>query len=141
MTDQFPALGLGECLDANKAHFLELTVVTAAVTKGQVVDIIAVASDLPKVTKASTVSLACKGVVVAYLNGGSGAVGETVLVGWGGAFKVTAGTGGVTAGYTITSATPADELGEVAVGTTAGKVIGRGLQTLLSGDTGLVWID
>jgi len=54
-----------------------------------------------------------------------------------GEIKVTAGAVGITLGAAIEAAAA----GAVEAGTTAGAIIGRGLQTVASGATGLVWIN
>lgn len=147
MTDLFPGLALGEVGDRSRAEVAECEVVTAAVTKGMIVDLTHVALGLPKVSPAGIASVIAKGVVMAYCESatgvGTGAVGETVLVAWHCLTKVTVGIGNMTAGkmIAVTESTAGIANGTVRDGNTAGTVIGKAFQSGTSGDTGLVWLD
>jgi hypothetical protein len=134
MTDQFPGLETGECLDLTRATIIDCTVVTAAVVKGQLVALTDVAGTLPSVCPAGAASVIANGIVVAYKDGGTGAVGEKVSVGFKGVFKGLIGNGGVTAGKTFIS----DAWGHACDGNTIGAIIGRSMQTGPSGDTALL---
>jgi len=137
MTDQFASLDLGDPLDSNKIKTMVCLVVTAAVVKGQIVDLTHVATAVPKVSTASASSLIAKGVVMAALNEPDEtpyAVGTKVLIGYGGIFKVKAGSNGATAGKLLAVDTSyvaggAGVGGCVTDTTTASQVIGKAIQT------------
>ena len=131
MADQFPALDLGECLDETKADIRECEVVTSTVTKGQIVEAVHVTGSLPKVAPCGAAGLAICGVAMQ-----TGIVGARILVGFWGIFKVTAGTGGCTAGKWIIGAAA----GTCCDGATAGQCFGRALHTMAAADTGLIQI-
>jgi len=68
----------------------------------------------------------------------SGVAGAIIQVATGGIVKVTAGTGGTTVGkFVMVSA----DAGKITDADAYGKVFGRALHTLNSGDTGLVLLD
>jgi len=134
MTDQFPALNLGECLGSPAVEF-DAVVVTTPVTKGMVVDLTNVAGGIPKVLPAGAGSvIGGRYVVMSLGQDGTGAVGTKVRIGRGGIFKVV--SGGSTAGKTqITAAA-----GTVVDGVTDGAIIGDAVQTMALADSGLVYI-
>lgn len=128
MVDQFPHVAVGDAI-------YELLVMPfktdTKVTKGQVVKLTHVAADFPtiKPSDASTYNI---GVAMETIE--KGAVGKVLVVG---VIKVTAdATDGIYAGSSI---------GPGAAGTVKstamGDLIGRGLQDIAAGETGLVMIN
>ena len=140
MTDLFPALtSVGDVLDEERATIVACEVNTAQiVVKGQAVDLIHQASGLPKVQLAGIDSVIAGGIVVALgklaTGAVSGAAGVTVQVLVKGTVKVTAG-GTVTVGKLVKVGGMAGRVVDSAV---YGDVLGKALQTMASGDTGLI---
>ena len=134
MSDKFSNADLGQEISLF-GRYISCEVQTAkTVTKGDVVEAAAeVSNGLPKVQPALTGSLIVLGVALE-----SGIAGATIQVAVGGIVKVTAGTGGTTVGkYVMASA----DAGKITDADAYGKVFGRALHTLNSGDTGLVLLD
>lgn len=133
MTDLYPALALGDCLDEAQALIVDYKC-ESAVTKGQVVKFDThTAGELPSISTAGAAATNCFGVALK-----SGAAGEVIPVLVRGIVKVTA-SGAITGGVLIVS-------GASGVVVTVGantfeKVIGRAIQTFADGDTGLVFIN
>jgi hypothetical protein len=134
MTDLFPGLPLGQCLESD---LIECEVVTAAVAVGQFVDPTNVAGALPKVSPSTQGSVIAIGIVEAFVGSGAGAVGSRVLVRIMGTRIMKVTSGGSTVGKTQVIDSSAS-LPVVKDGTTAGSVVGYALQTMASGDTGLI---
>jgi len=131
MADKFSAISLGEALDESQAVVIPCEC-ASSITKGKVVKANThVDNGLPKVVVAGDADAAAIGVALK-----SGVQGDVIPVLVLGIVKVTAGAGGVTLGATIEAAAN----GCVEAGTTSGKILGKGLQTLSSGDTGLVLV-
>lgn len=131
MTDKFSAISLGETLDESQAVVIPCEC-ASSIVKGQIVKANNhVDNSLPKVAVAADADAAAIGVALK-----SGSTGDVIPVLVSGIAKVTAGAGGVTLGAAFEPAAN----GCVEAGTTSGKILGRGLQTLSSGDTGLVLV-
>jgi len=131
--DNFPALALGDCLDEKQASIHPFKC-ESGVTKGQIVifDTNTVA-ELPSVSTAGAAAANCLGMALK-----TGAAGEVIPIMTRGIGKVTA-SGGITGGVHIVS-------GASGVVVTVGantfeKVIGRAIQTFLTTDTGLAFIN
>jgi hypothetical protein len=135
MADEYVPIGLGDVVDDERCDIRTCIVVGATVTKGDVVEATHLDDDMPKVTTAALGSVTAFGVAMQ-----TGIVGASILVCLFGIVKVTAGAGGVTAGKTIIVAGTGSTIGTVCDGVTAGSIIGRALQTIASGGTGLVFI-
>jgi len=133
MTDLFPSLALGDCLDEEQAHIVPFKC-ESGVTKGQIVIFNThTASELPSVSTAGAAATNCLGLAMK-----TGVAGQVIAVLVDGVGKVTA-SGGITGGVHIVS-------GAAGVVVTVGantfeKVIGRALQTFADGDTGLAFIN
>jgi len=130
MVDEFSPVALGDAI-------IELLVLpmkaSAAITKGDVVKVTAHQDDdLPTIETATDAATTCVGVALQDM--AQDEVGEVLVLG---VVKVTAGAVGITLGAAIEAAAA----GAVEAGTTAGAIIGRGLQTVASAATGLVFIN
>jgi hypothetical protein len=129
MADLYPALDLGEMLNEGLVLDFEAN---NAITKGQAVKLVAVASDLPKVDVAGVgemaIGVAMKTVVA----------GEQCSVAMAGAIIKVTGSGVITAG----GAVKAGAAGVVVSGTrlTDGTIFATPLQTFADGDTGLILV-
>jgi len=136
MTDKYSLINVGDCLDIGSAVVIPC-VCASSVTKGQVVKANAHADNgLPTVAPQAAGTLTTS-LGVALKSGDSG---ETIPVLVFGVVKVTAGAGGCTVGQSIGATPASSDPGTVANNSTGGQIIGRALQTLSSGDTGLVFI-
>jgi len=133
MTDLYPALALGDCLDEKQAEIIPCKC-ESAVTKGQIVIFNThTAGEIPSVSPAGAAATNCFGLALK-----SGAIGEIIPVMTRGIGKVTA-SGAIVGGVLIVS-------GAAGVVVTIGvntfeKVIGRALQTFADTDTGLAFIN
>jgi hypothetical protein len=129
MADLYSALDLGEMLNEGLVLDFEAN---NAITKGQAVKLVAVASDLPKVDVAGAGDMAI-GVAMKTV-----AQGEKCSVAMAGAIIKVTGSGVITAG----GAVKAGAAGVVVAGTrlTDGTIFASALQTFADGDTGLILV-
>jgi len=129
MADLYPQADLGEMINDGRVLSFEAN---AAITKGQSVKFVAVASDLPKVDVAGAGDMA---VGVATKNV---AQGEQCPVAMDGAIIKVTGSGAITTGTAVKSGAA----GVVVAGTrlTDGTIFATPLQTFADGDTGLILV-
>jgi hypothetical protein len=134
MADKFSNADLGQEISLF-GKYMSCEVQTGkTVTKGDVVEAAAeVSNGLPKVQPALTGSLIVLGVALE-----DGVAGAVIQVATGGIVKITAGAAGTTVGKLVMVGANA---GTVVDADAYGKVFGRALHTLSSGDTGLVLLD
>lgn len=133
MTDLFPAIALGDALDEEQAHIVPYKC-ESAVTKGQIVIFNThTAAELPSVSTAGAAAINAIGMAMK-----TGGVGRVIPVLMSGVCKATSTTG-VTGGVLLVCG--ASGTVETVGANTFEKIIGRALQTLGAGDTGLVAIN
>jgi len=133
LADKFPQVALGEAVLVVAQMNMKLA---GNVTKGDVV--IASAhqdDDVPTVVIGTDQSAKFMGIAMK-----TGVTGDSIPVLTIGIIKVTAGAGTVILGEEIECAANGAVENTVG-GATVALIIGRGLQTLASGDTGIVWIN